>query len=189
MNRVEIADKFALMWRQSREDGGKSQSEMAKALGVSKKTIQNWEQGISCPNQLQGFMWFSVLGLQPLPYYLELLYDDEERKDLDSYLFTVIKAFPKDTKEKILYILSGEHGSSPRAVVEMVDAHLHTPLQSRYGTAWTVINNYDMSERTNVLINMDKAVPDMDFLKLATQKAMESIIKKDTMYTILEGDK
>ena len=43
MTRNEIADRFGMMWKKSRCNAGVSQEYMAKALGVSKKTIQNYD--------------------------------------------------------------------------------------------------------------------------------------------------
>ena len=75
-NDYEINDRFARIWRVSREKAGVSQDAIAKRLGVSKKTVQNWENGTSSPSQVMGFEWFNVCELQPLPFYLEALYPE-----------------------------------------------------------------------------------------------------------------
>lgn len=49
-SRIERAKRFAKVWWKSRDDVGKSQEFMALSMGVSKKTIQNWEKGLSSPN-------------------------------------------------------------------------------------------------------------------------------------------
>ena len=89
--RVEQALRFSKIWWQSRADAEKSQEYMALGLGVSKKTIQNWEKGIAAPNLYQGIEWFQLLGLNPMHYYLEFLYpslfgnktDNDEDKKLE----------------------------------------------------------------------------------------------------------
>lgn len=43
-SRIERVKRFAKIWWKSRADAGKSQEFMALSLGVSKKTIQNWEK-------------------------------------------------------------------------------------------------------------------------------------------------
>ena len=48
----DITDRerqFAKIWADSRVDAGKTQDYMAKGLGVSKKTIQNWENDVRKP--------------------------------------------------------------------------------------------------------------------------------------------
>ncbi len=71
MDRYDINERFAKMWRKSRNAAGKSQEFVAKSLGVNKKTVQNWEAGTSCPSQEKGFEWFQVLGIQPLPDHIQ----------------------------------------------------------------------------------------------------------------------
>ena len=64
----ERAKRFALMFSKSRAKMKKSQEFMALGLGVSKKTIQNWENGTSSPTFFQSSEWFRILGLNPMPY-------------------------------------------------------------------------------------------------------------------------
>lgn len=98
MERVELVERIAKIWHLSRIRAGKSQEYMAKALGVSKKTVQNWEAGTSSPSQATGFEWFKVLDIQPLPYYLCILYPDKfedlsshcSDKEVDEALFCLI---------------------------------------------------------------------------------------------------
>ena len=143
MNRVEIADRFARMYSSARHAAGVSQAQAAKVMGVSKSTIQNWESGISSPSAIQTFVYFKHLGIQPLPYYLQLIYPvefdwtREQAKDeeVDKALETLLRDLPVDAKRKILYIAYGDHGSSPMAVLDLICAHLHTPLVARIGVA------------------------------------------------------
>ena len=46
-NKSDRVKRFAQIWSLSRADTGKTQEYMANGLGVSKKTIQNWEKGAS----------------------------------------------------------------------------------------------------------------------------------------------
>ena len=82
--------RFARIWSLSRSDAGKTQEFMANGLGVSKKTIQNWEKGASAPDLYEGSEWFRVLGTNPMPYYLAFLYP---------WLFDGIK--PEDDDQEI----------------------------------------------------------------------------------------
>ena len=75
-SRAERVTRFSKIWWKSRADAGKSQEFMALSLGVSKKTILNWERGLSAPNLFQRAEWFRVLGLNPTHYHLEYLYPD-----------------------------------------------------------------------------------------------------------------
>lgn len=186
-DRYEIASAFADMWRQSRHDAGKSQEYMARAMGVSKKTIQNWEDGTSCPNQRQGFEWFICLGLQPLPYYLKLMFPDaakgESEEDVTEALFRIIGSLPLDAKRKLLYIASGEHGSSPSCVLEMIVAHLHAPLMTRINVADIITNNYKLSEAQGLVNKASGCMPNMELLSKASFAAKRAVVNGDEGYS------
>lgn len=172
MTSVEISDRLAQMWRRSREDAGKSQEYMAKALGVSKKTIQNWEDGTSSPAHLKAFAWFDALGVPPLPYYLDLLYpdimkrleEDPTEEVITDTLVTAVKHLGFEQKKKLLYLFLGEHGSSVTGILELMTAHLQSPLRDRISIAHSVSNNYRLALQTGNVIRPDDIQPDLDLL-------------------------
>lgn len=188
MNRIEINERFANMWRTSRENAGKSQDYMAKALGVSKKTIQNWEAGTSCPSQAKGFEWFVVLDQHPMPYYLNLVYPDKdfEKSDspnIDTALSLVIRDLPAEAKSKLLYMLTGAHGSSPLAMLELINAHLQSPLRDRINIAQSVKTNYELAQYEGRIIRPDLIQPDIEFLNQAIDYGKDAIRKNKETYT------
>lgn len=177
----DINDRFAMMWRKSRDDAGKSQDYMAHALGVSKKTIQNWESGYSCPSQLLGFEWFNALGIQPLPYYLELMYpldfkanmdDDEIEKALIKY----IKDMRAVDKRKLLFVIYGDHGSSFSELIELLCAHFHTPDENRLTVAQNVCTNFEIAQARDELIAKNHIMPDISILKTAIIRKRNKIL-------------
>lgn len=191
MNKVLTSERFAAMWRKSREDAGKSQAYMAKALGVSKKTIQNWEDGTSCPNQLKGFEWFHALDLQPLPYYLQLLYPEFDGISyassddcISQSLLVLVAALPVDQQRKLLYILYGDHGSDTRAVVELSTAYLHVPLRYRVNIAQSVLTNYELTIANGNDVCPDHIQPDKQFLADAIQQGISAILNGNDTYSM-----
>lgn len=192
MNRNDIADKFGLMWKKSRCDAGASQEYMAKALGVSKKTVQNWESGIGCPNQMVGFEWFHILGLQPLPYYLDMLYgkcedvSEEDTKSLDKALNESISRLNPYMKRKLLYILDADHGSSTAGVLDMIVAHLHCPLPLRIGVAQHILSNYEIAEEYEA--NSDLIKCDTDILKKSIENCKKAVKQRKTKYSNIYDD-
>lgn len=192
MTRNEIADRFGMMWKKSRSNAGVSQEYMAKALGVSKKTIQNWEAGIGAPNQIVGFEWFHVLGLQPLPYYLDLLYgkcedvSGEGSKKLDTALMESINRLNPYMKRKLLYILDADHGSSTAGVLDMVVAHLHCPLPLRIGVAQHILSNYQISEEYNA--NSDLIKCDTDILMKSIENCKRAVRERKSKYSNIYDD-
>lgn len=192
MNRNDIADKFGMMWKKSRSDAGVSQEYMAKALGVSKKTIQNWESGIGAPSQIVGFEWFHVLGLQPLPYYLDILYgkcedvSDEDNEKLDAALDEAIKRLNPYMKRKLLYILDADHGSSTAGVLDMIVTHLHCPLPLRIGVAQHILSNYQISEVYEA--NSDLIKCDTAILEKSIENCKKAVKDRKTKYSNLYDD-
>jgi len=181
---MTIEDRFAKMWKQSRHDAGKSQKYMAEALHVSRKTIENWENGYSCPDQMMGFRWFSVLGLQPLPYYLELLYPNTFTSDddkIDFALMEIIKGIPVDTQRKLLYILYGHHGSVLPSFIELMVAYLQTPLELRLNIAETIMYNYkvaDMHDATDKHIQ-----PNMELINSSIRNCSDAVFNRHRCYS------
>lgn len=184
MNELNIADRFAEMWRRSREDGGRSQEYMAKALGVSKRTVQNWEEGYSSPSQLKGFEWFQILGLQPIPYYLELMYPmdfdtaskEHTDEEIEEALIKYIKVMRPSDKRKLLFIIYGNHGSEFNELIEMLCAHFHTPPENRITVAQNICTNFQVAEATDRLIAKNHIMPNIDTLKRAIIRKRDQIL-------------
>lgn len=191
MDKIKIAEKFAYMWKTSRNDAGKSQDYMAKALGVSKKTVQNWEVGTSSPSQLMGFQWFQVLGLQPLPYYLNLLCPidlgvteyDADAEQIKDTLHTIIDGLPANYQKELLYMLYGSHGSSPFALLELITAYLQTPLEFRLNVASGIAVNYEVAEARGCLKNPAQIKPNMNLVHDGIAKGRQAVVEGKQDYT------
>lgn len=194
--RLETAERFSKIWWKSRADGKKSQEYMALSIGVSKKTIQNWEKGISSPDLFQSTEWFKALGLNPITYYLEFLFPDISKqlkdskgsKELDDLLCDFIKAMDDNEKSSLIYILMGGHGGSYRGIVELMCAYSHLPLNERCVIANVIKESYNMHKDTNTLICKDDKLPFMDLLDKAIDSSKKSIIEGKNGYTIQHQD-
>lgn len=192
MDNITISDRFAEMWRTSRKDAGKSQEYMAKALGVSKKTVQNWEAGYSSPSQLVGFKWFEVLGLQPLPYYLKLLYSDfaelspkADRDSIEKALIELVKGMSEDLQRKSLFILNGDHGSSVKGILELFTAYLHIPLEYRLSVAQAIIIDYNVTSAYGV--TSEHVKPNIKLLEKSLSCAIKSVASRKKSYSLAEA--
>lgn len=187
---LEINDRFARIWRVSRDKAGVSQDVIAKRLGISKKTVQNWEAGASSPSQVMGFKWFKALGIQPLPYYLSVLYPgfgdvpaEPQDKEVDEYLQKLIADLPARTKRELLYMLSGYHGSSVVGVMEMVTAHLQAPLRDRVNVAQSIETNYTIAEANGRIRCPGHVQPDTGLLQEMIGKGKEAVLSGKEEYT------
>lgn len=185
------ARKFSEVFLRSRYDAGKTQAFMADAMNVSVKTVQNWETGVTCPSQTQTFDWFIKLGVQPLPYYLDYLYPDLKEikadspvEDIDNALREVTEQLSMPMKQRMLYILSGKHGSSVAALLELTAAYLALPLHGRIVVTETVMNKYKLDGMSNDL-HTDAFPPDIDLIIKAVERATSAMLQGKDSYTAL----
>ena len=126
-NKSDRVKRFAQIWSLSRADTGKTQEYMANGLGVSKKTIQNWEKGASAPDLFEGSEWFRVLGINPLPYYLAFLYPwmfdgikpDDNDEEIEQALLFLVKNMTQVEKRQLKLptrIKNVIHCKNPRCI-------------------------------------------------------------------------
>lgn len=194
--RAERVTRFSKIWWKSRADAGKSQEFMALSLGVSKKTILNWERGLSAPNLFQCAEWFRVLGLNPTPYHLEYLYpetfgdattaNDDEK--VEETLISIIKNATSKEKKQLLYLMSGGHGSSWYALLQLLTAHCHTSLQSRLNAARIIIDNYEIESKTKKLVDSEGVNPDLDLIKSAMTQCKKAAQRGQKGYNTIMCD-
>ena len=192
--RGDRAERFARIWWRSRADVGMSQDKMALELGVSKKTIQNWEKGISSPDFFQGTEWFRALGLNPIPYYMAYIFpekmdgisaeDPDER--IEEALDELLMHMPIETKRKLLFLFWGGHGGSPTAATDFITAFLQIPLRERVEQATLVATSYELHKELGTLRAPEHVQPDMDNLWEAIAEAKDTVLKGHDGYTIID---
>lgn len=178
--------------RKTRYESGKSQEYMALELGVTRRTIQNWENDVSEPTVSQAIMWFKLSGKNPIPYLLQTVYPDIDKissKDSDAKILTsllrLINDLPSEGVRQLMYLFFGNHGSSPRAVLQMITAHLQTPMKDRIAHGQLVATNYELAEKTGTLAHPDHIKPDLDCLNAAIKAAKDSVENDSKEYTIV----
>lgn len=187
--RADTSERFADMFRKVRMDCGKSQQYLADTIGVSKKTIQNWESGFSSP-PFGGLEIFQALGANPTPYYLRFLYPSLEKdtEDVEERLITCIKSLSEIQKEKLLFLFLGDHGSSLSGMVELMTGHLQMPLRDRVTIANAVISNYDLASTLGELSCPDDVQPDIEILKTSLLHSVLAVKKREKSYSLLKKE-
>ncbi len=184
----DIKIKVADMLRQSRYKADKSQTFMSNTLGVSRRTIQNWEDGTTAPDVVQLYEWFNALCMPPHPYLLKILYPDidsnkfEDEHEMDKALSSLMRDLPYHEKRKLLFIFEGKHGSSPVSVIDMIVANLQTPLRDRLNICQNIITNYELSEDLDQLTNKDEIRPSVTNLKNALESGIKAVRKRMNSY-------
>lgn len=171
------------LW-ETRIKSKRSQEYMALEMGVARKTIQNWEKGISAPSIDQAIEWFRILKISPLPYLFQYVYpemqainarDDDQK--LRQNLITLIEQLPSEGIRQLLYLFYGDHGSSPRAVLNMLTAHLQTPMRDRVMTASLILKHYQISSQQNNLTSLHHIQPDVELLQSCIDKGEKAAIE------------
>lgn len=181
MNRIELSDRIAGMWRKSRYDAGKSQEYVARALGVSKKTIQNWEAGEASPNFRVALEWFDALGVPMYPYLMSVIYPTEiENLSRDSSMTDIRKALSVYIDElddlhvkELLFLLYGDHGSSPTGLLDSMTAYLHLPLMMRIFITESIVNQYKLASEVGLTENESHVMPKIETLDRFLDTAKE----------------
>ena len=190
---MDQKDFLAFALKESRVSSGISQEYLAFELGVARKTVQNWEKAISEPTIDQALCWFKVVNVSPLPYLFQYVYPNMEGingKDsvekLRDALLSLISVLPEEAVRQLLFLLYGDHGGAPRAVLNLMTAHLQTPLHDRVIAANVIIKNYEMAKEQNTLAKPLHVQPDIDFLNHAAEAGEKSAIAGNSTYAPLE---
>ena len=189
-SKSERNKRFAKIWSLSRSDAGKTQEYMASGLGVSKKTIQNWEKGVSAPDLYEGSEWFRVLGSNPMPYYLAFLYPwlfdgitpEDDDQDIEQTLLFLVKNMTAVEKREMLYLMAGRHGSPWYSLLQMFTAHCHTSMRSRVTASRVILENYEMEEKTGTLVCPQDIPPDLNVLRSAISQGKNAVQNGEVSY-------
>ena len=179
-SKIEKQQRLANILAQARYNCEVSQEQMATKMGVSKKTIQNWEGAVSMPDIFQTIEWFEKLGLNPQKYYYDYAHPEMSSDDLH----TMIDSISESGKMALFYLLYGEHNSSPDCVLNMLIAHLQSPLKDRVANATLIFQNYRMEKDLDNLTHPDAIQPNLDKLENAIESGRRAVMRGENGYII-----
>lgn len=187
-------DKIALMMATARSNAKVSQETMAEALGVSRKTVQKWEDGTLCPNLRKVIEWFDVASEPVYPYLIRLLHGDSfdgmesnaHATRLKEAIRTYLDEMSDSRVRELMYLMYSDHGSTPSGVLDLITAYLHLPLDRRVCIASAIIHAYVICENTSQLVGTDHVMPNVKFLKQCCDSATLAVINGKHAYTNME---
>lgn len=184
--------RLARMLMMSRAESGMSQERVALEMGIAKKTVQNWEKGVSAPTLPQAVEWFRVMKVPAIPYFLQFMFPDLEGtcgydpdEKVRAELVKLIESLPADGVRQLMYLFFGNHGSSPRAVMHMVNAHLQTPLKERYSNACAIVNDYKLNRDIGNIAQPTHIQPDIELLEKAIEEGRKAILDDKESYLLI----
>lgn len=179
--------------RNSRHETGKSQEYMAFELNVSRRTILNWENGTSEPTIGQAIRWFKLVQKNPIPFLLQHVFpemdkissrDDDEK--IKAALLLLINELPPEGIRQLMFLFYGNHGSSPRAIMQMITAHLQTPMKDRISHGQLIATNYELAKLSGNLSRPDNIQPNLEYLNSAINSGKEAVKSNAKEYSIAE---
>lgn len=177
--------------REARCLSGKSQEYMALELEVARKTVQNWEKGVSEPTLGQAVNWFKAIHVSPIPYLIQVVHSDmdgisaaDDINKLRQSLHRLMDELPEEGVRQLLYLFYGDHGSSPRGVLNMVTAHLQTPLKDRVIQSHVILKNYEIANKKGMVSDINHVQPNLKLLKEAIARGEEAEIHNAKAYVL-----
>lgn len=183
--------RLAKMLTLARAESGMSQEKVALELGVAKKTVQNWEKGISAPTLPLAIGWFRVMKVAAMPYLIQFLFPDLAGKkanpdddDIRTDLISLIETVPAEGIKQIMYLLYGNHGSSPRATLNIMTAHLQCPMRDRYKHAATILNDYELATDLAETPARAPIKPNIEIIEKAIECSRKAIISNNDSYLL-----
>lgn len=188
-SRADRVSDFAKIFSESRADAGVSQDWLAAELGVSRKTINNWETGVSAPNYFQQLEWFRALKLSQTPYLYKYV-NSEIRSDknlskeekLEQSFDKIIGELTIEQKRCITYLLTGTYQGDPYSLIQLFVAHAHLPMLQRFSIANQIYETYKVCEESNQLKDTEYIMPDLETLAKAIEAGREAAIKGERGY-------
>ncbi len=189
MENSNIDDRLPKLLYTARKEAGRSQEYMSLEMGLARRTVQNWEKGVSTPSISQVMAWFAVLGTAAWPYLLQYVYPEvsgikgsDETEKIRRAFMAIIPELPDSAVRQLMYLFYGDHGSSPRAVLALMNAHLQTPMKDRVTQAGVIIRNYELAKIKNELTGPDHVQPDVKMLNDALEAGRQAVINDKKGY-------
>lgn len=191
MKDYEIDEQIAQLLRESRNSAGISQESIANALGVSRKSVQNWESGASAPNIKTLIKWFDFLDIPIYPYLFRVSNPEFERinanstdQDIKNALLKSIQDMDMSQIRKQFFEMFGEHGTAPAGMGEVKTAYLHLPMYVKIGIAEIICTQFEIAQARGELVKPDHIMPDVDALKSYIEMAKKAVIEGKDTYLI-----
>lgn len=164
---------------------GVSRAKLAGLLGVSERTIKNWEDGVSQPDAELFLEMLDACNehLANVIRHFEFMdiFEGEEAdaEQIRQTLITCIRSTTSDEmNRKLLYNLSADHGSDAVAQLNLCTAYNHLPMEDKYDICNLVVGRYLLRKEQNRLIRTEYGVdPDLDYLRKELAKVRKEITK------------
>lgn len=173
----------------ARQDADIPRKNLAKALGKTERTIQNWESGFN-PSFLDICMWFHAIEKSAWAYIQCSIYNHDVHFSGDSAgecrreLIDYFSSAENSEVRKVSYLVMGEHGSNWLALLEALYEHVCSPLAQRVISARSILVNYSVDVQHTEIISTGNILPDTDNLRRCIELGTEAAKAGKASYKI-----
>ena len=174
---------LAFLVRNAREQAHLTRQELADKLGISKRTIDNWESGVSRPIADSLLDVYEACNAEIAKAIITAdSYDAESdievvRQRVITYLRTIAD---DDMIRQLDYNLLSSHGSIAKAQVNLCTAYNHFNKDDKYDVCRTIIGKYKLKQDLGKLINMGEPLPDIEYLEKVCHDVREELIRNES---------
>lgn len=189
MNNTRI--RLGEILKEDRESKGISRDKLASKTGFSSATIKNWEHGYSSPDIPELVTFYKEIGMNPSKAINAIIYPDmdgltgaDDDESVDKAFNAMFGDLSITEKRHLLFMKSSYHGSDWMSLLQMITAHLHTPLAARYAVAQLIATHYKLTEATGSIVCEDNIRPNMDLLEKAIEMGQKAAFDGLNAYTI-----
>lgn len=158
---------------------GLKRKDLAKALGKTERTIQNWES-VHCPPLIEMVLYLNAAN-QSVWSFIQCVMNSY---DISSYgtlekthreeICSFLQSADKSTVAKMLFLINGAHGTNWPAVLESVFEYVCLPLPQRIIIAKNAFLAYQAKNRLNKLSQLENNLPDIANLERCINSAIKA---------------
>lgn len=194
MTASERARNRGMHIKAMRQSADLTLEDMAFELGISRASVARMENGEYVPDLDEWQSLCNACHKNPVISLLSItepeLYASRNKNlsnmqyvlnALDDYLH---KYASEHTRNELAFLVLGNHGSFPDAVIDLVTAYLQLPLYMRHCIAQMISSSYQEAKRMDVLNCPDSVQPDVDTLTRAIIAGTEASLKGSQSYNI-----
>lgn len=174
----ELSIFYANVLFKSRKEKHKSRRYMADALGVSERSVRNWEYGLGAPSITDFTLWFETLGISMLQYLRKESRPEQEENQNSATmpeglvsldLHRAIADMDEHSKRELHFLIYGNHGGDFSAYMDKCVTDLQSNMHERHVTTMIAVANYEYHKVNNTLRCPDEVQPDLARLKQASE--------------------
>ena len=167
-----------------RKSAGLSRPKLASMIGVTDRTIKNWEDGVSRPDAdlfLDVFYACNkhLLDVMRKSDSADFFSESVSPGEIRQRLIAMIRSeTTDDMNRRLLYNLAADHGSDAEAQLNLCTAYNHLSMEDKYDICKLVVERYRLRSEQHRLIRTQHAVfPDLDYLEAELTRVRKEITK------------